>query len=60
MYDPGPDRWCYVGHMPGGGRIGAAVAVFQEHIYIIGGYDKDAADSPVLSEALCFDLLTKR
>ncbi len=60
MYDPRTDRWSYVGHMFSGGRIGSAVAVFQEHIYIIGGYSMDAADNPVLSEVLCFDLLSKR
>ncbi len=46
--------------MSGGGRIGSAVAVFQDKLYIIGGYSFDAPHHPILSDVLCFDLLTER
>ena len=43
-----------------GGRIGAAVAVYQEKLYIAGGYQNEPGTSSILNNVLCFDLHMQR
>ena len=55
-YDPLLDTWTYVARMPGGGRIGAAVATHRGQLYIIGGYNSARSGNPVMADVLCLDL----
>jgi hypothetical protein len=46
--------------MVGGPKIGMAVAVCGDCMYIVGGFSKDRSEGNVLADVECFDLNQER
>ena len=59
-YDSLYNRWGYVARMRGGPKLGVAVAVMRDKLFIVGGYNKDSPSGPILTDVECFDLTNQR
>ena len=56
-YDTQQDTWKIVTNMPGAGRLGPAVTAYKGMVYIVGGYNKDDVNSPMIGSVDCYNPL---
>ena len=54
------NRWSFVARMRGGPKIGLAVAEYNDHLYIVGGFNKDSPYGPIFDDVECYDILNQR
>jgi len=55
-YDPDTNTWKFVAHMQGGAKVGMAVAVLDNCLYIVGGYCEERTNVHIVNDVECFDL----
>ena len=59
-YNPAVDRWTVEGHLPVGGFLGSAIAVYKDKLYVVGGYQRAKPNNIILSSVLVYNFFGKQ
>ena len=58
-YDTITNKWASLTRIPGGPRVGAAVNVFHDQLYVVGGFIETEDESNILNDVASFSLINQ-